>query len=140
VTAHRIDDLTRVLPVLAAHAVLPIVVAEWARCLPLVQPDVLIDARMQKRAMPEALRGVAPLTIGLGPNFVAGMNVDCAIETQWGDDLGRVVWQGPTQPLAGEPRAIAGHGRDRLVYAPVAGIFRTPTKPRHVKVALRHFV
>jgi xanthine dehydrogenase accessory factor len=125
VTAMRVDDLSSVLAMMDAHAVLPVVVADWARCLPLVQPDVLVDARMQKRAVPEALRGVAPLTLGLGPNFHAGMNVDCAIETQWGDDLGHVIWQGPTQPLAGEPRAIGGHGRDRLVYAPVAGVFRT---------------
>ncbi len=88
-------------------------------------PDVLVDARMRKRAQPETQRGLAPLTIGLGPNFVAGETVDLAIETQWGDDLGALVAEGPTKPLGGEPRAFDGHARDRFVYAPVGGVLRT---------------
>lgn len=88
-------------------------------------PEVLVDARMRKRARPEVQRGLAPLTIGLGPNFVAGETTDLAIETQWGDDLGAIVAQGATKPLGGEPRAFAGHARDRFVYAPVGGVLRT---------------
>ena len=90
-----------------------------------VEPDVLVDARMRKRARPEAQRGLAPLTIGIGPNFVAGQTTDLAIESQWGDDLGAVVEHGPTRTLGGEPRAFEGHARDRFVYAPVAGVMRT---------------
>ena len=88
-------------------------------------PDVLVDARMRKRARPEAQRGLAPLTIGVGPNFVAGQTTDLAIETQWGDDLGTVIAGGPTKPLGGEPRSFEGHARDRFVYAPVEGVMRT---------------
>jgi hypothetical protein len=40
--------------------------------------SAVIDARMRKRAVPEGQRGLAPLTIGLGPNFIAGENVDVA--------------------------------------------------------------
>ena len=90
-----------------------------------VVPGVLVDARMRKRATPEVQRGLAPLTIGLGPNFVAGETTDLAIETQWGDDLGAIVAQGATKPLGGEPRAFEGHARDRFVYAPVGGVLRT---------------
>jgi xanthine dehydrogenase accessory factor len=88
-------------------------------------PDVLVDARMRKRARPESQRGLAPLTIGLGPNFVAGETIDLAIETQWGEDLGTIVADGPTKPLGGEPRSFDGHARDRFVYAPVGGVMRT---------------
>jgi xanthine dehydrogenase accessory factor len=88
-------------------------------------PDVLVDARMRKRDRPETQRGLARLTIGLGPNFVAGETTDLAIETQWGDALGAVVTQGTTTPLGGEPRAFEGHARDRFVYAPVGGVMRT---------------
>jgi len=90
-----------------------------------VHPEVLVDARMRKREQPPKQRGLAPLTVGLGPNFEAGANVDVAIETAWGDDLGAVVWQGRTRDLSGEPQPIAGHARDRYVYAPAAGIFTT---------------
>ena len=85
----------------------------------------LVDARMRKRAIPEPQRGLASLTIGLGPNFVAGENVDLAIETGWGDRLGAVIEAGSTLPLAGEPRAIGGVARARFIYAPVAGRFVT---------------
>jgi xanthine dehydrogenase accessory factor len=87
--------------------------------------DVLVDARMRKRVQPERQLGLAPLTIGLGPNFVAGKTTDLAIETQWGDRLGAVVEEGPTRALRGEPRDFDGHGRDRFIYAPVAGVMRT---------------
>lgn len=104
---------------------IPVVVSTPIRVLlPTLAPDVLIDARMRKRAQPETQHGWAPLSVGLGPNFVAGDTVDVAVETSW-EDLGAIVTQGPTRSLAGEPRAILGHERDRLVYAPVAGIFRT---------------
>ena len=33
--------------------------------------------------MPEGQRGNAVVTVGLGPNFVAGETVDLAIETMW---------------------------------------------------------
>ena len=87
--------------------------------------DVLVDARMRKRERPELQIELAPLTIGLGPNIVAGETAHLAIETQWGDDLGKVLAAGATRPLGGEPRSFDGHGRDRFVYAPVAGVLRT---------------
>ena len=90
-----------------------------------LNPDVVIDARMRKRVVPEPQRHLAPRTIGLGPNFVAGEQADIAIETAWGNELGQVIRQGTTRPLEGEPREIAGHMRDRYVYAPVAGVFLT---------------
>ena len=90
-----------------------------------VAPDVMIDARMRKLVVPELQRHLARLTIGLGPNFIAGEQTDIAIETAWGDDLGQVIRQGAPRPLEGEPQEIAGHMRDRYVYAPVAGVFLT---------------
>jgi len=101
------------------------VAQELGDVLAALLPEVLVDARMRKRAQPEGQRGLAPLTIGLGPNFVAGEAVDVAIETQWGDDLGTVVWEGATKPLGGEPRSFEGHARDRFVYAPASGVMRT---------------
>lgn len=90
--------------------------------------SALIDARMRKRAVPENQLGIAPLTIGLGPNFVAGENVDIAIETMWGDRLGEVIEAGSTAALAGEPRPIGGVARERFVYAPDAGRFITSAR------------
>lgn len=104
---------------------IPVVAAPLEALLAAVEPDVLIDARMRKRAQPEPQRGLAPLTVGLGPNFVAGGTVDLAVETQWGEQLGAVLRQGSTAALAGEPKPIEGRGRERYVYAPCGGRFAT---------------
>jgi len=122
--AIRVDELDAVSAILARHTVVPIVVGDFNVVLGLIAPDVLIDARMRKRDSPETQRGLSPLTIGLGPNFVAGETTDVVVETSW-EQLGRVVTRGTALPLQGEPRAIAGHGRDRYVYAPVTGTLFT---------------
>jgi xanthine dehydrogenase accessory factor len=85
---------------------------------------VLVDARMRKRAHAEDQRGHAALVIGLGPGFTVGENCHTAVETGW-DDLGTILTKGSTASLRGEPRALLGHARDRLVYAPRAGIFNS---------------
>ncbi len=104
---------------------IPVVTGTIESVASALKPDVLIDARMRKRAVPEPQRHLAPHTIGLGPNFVAGGQAEIAIETAWGDELGRVIREGTTRPLAGEPSDIGGHMRDRYVYAPHGGEFLT---------------
>ena len=123
--ARRVDDLAALPAALGERAYVPVVVADLESLLSTVRPDVLVDARMRKRAHPECQLDLAPLTIGLGPNFIAGETTHLAIETIWGDDLGTVITSGPTRALAGEPRSFDGHARDRFIYAPVAGVLRT---------------
>jgi len=124
ITAVRIDDVQGLERSLAEQRVVPVLLGDFAAALALLVPDVLVDARMRKRSQPEIQLGLAALTVGLGPNFVAGETVDVAVETSW-EALGAVISQGATQPLSGEPRAIIGHARDRYRYAPHAGVFRT---------------
>ena len=104
---------------------IPVVDIELATVVQAIKPDVVVDARMQKRQPPENQRGLAPFTVGLGPQFVAGENADVAVETAWGERLGAVIKSGPTLALAGEPKELGGHGRDRFVYAPASGRFQT---------------
>ena len=122
VRAVRVDKVDAVAEVLAGLASIPVLVGKWETLLTVVLPQVLIDARMRKREHPETQLGVAPLTIGLGPNFLAGETTDVVVETSW-ERLGDVVIRGASLPLQGEPRAIAGHARDRYVYAPVGARF-----------------
>jgi len=124
VRALRSDGLRDLSSLLVAREAIPVVVADLSEALETVRPEVLVDARMRKRTTPEAQLGLAPLTIGLGPGFVASETTDVVVETSW-EALGRVVTSGSALPLAGEPRAIAGIGRDRYVYAPVSGVFHT---------------
>ncbi len=125
VRARRVDDIVALSDGAGESADVCVTTAGLGFLLAAVQPAVLVDARMRKRDEPEAQMDLAPLTIGLGPGFVAGETTHLAIETQWGASLGAVVTTGTTRPLAGEPRSFEGHGRDRFVYAPAAGVLRT---------------
>lgn len=117
-------DRDGVAAALDRHTFIPITAAPFLEVLAAARWEVLVDARMRKHEVPESQIALAPLTVGLGPNFVAGETVTVAVETSW-EALGRVVLSGPTMPLAGEPRAIAGKSRERYVYAPVAGRFHS---------------
>lgn len=125
VLAKRARSVSDLPYMLRCRRAVPVVDAPLEEVVAKVQPQVLVDARMRKHERPEAQRGLAGLTIGLGPNFEAGKNVDLAVETAWGDELGKVIHAGQTRALAGEPTPIEGHARDRYVYAPAAGVFTT---------------
>ncbi|HKA45494.1 MAG TPA: hypothetical protein VKF40_26140 [Burkholderiales bacterium] len=125
VLAKHQRDCAGVSMMLDCGKALPVASGDFGEMLPLLRPDILIDARMRKRSIPAMLRGQARITVGLGPNFVAGENVDLAIETAWGSHLGSIVRQGATRPLEGEPKEIEGHARDRYIYAPASGLFVT---------------
>lgn len=128
IMAVRLDDPDELSGYFRDRRPIPVLVSPLRAALDSLRWVVLIDARMRKRDQPENLRGLASLVIGLGPGFVAGGNVDWAVETSWGDRLGEVLRNGATMPLAGEPHAIQDVGRERMVYAPVAGRLRARTE------------
>jgi xanthine dehydrogenase accessory factor len=125
IEARRIDDLSQLESILAARAFIPLLVCDFTTLLQVLRPQVLIDARMRKHLEPEKQINLAALTIGLGPNFIAGENVHLAIETRRGDNLGQIITHGSTLPLQGEPVELGGHARDRYIYASTDGLFRT---------------
>ncbi len=125
VAAQLCRDISELSARVNAHALVPLTTLDLALVLAHLHPPVLIDARMRKHDQPEAQITLAPFTVGLGPGFIAGETVHAAVETGWNENLGQVLWRGAARPLEGEPQTIAGHARDRYVYAPAAGTFRT---------------
>jgi xanthine dehydrogenase accessory factor len=125
VGAQLLNDISELTARLAIHDLIPLTTLDLSRILAALRPEVLVDARMRKHDQPEDQITLAPFTVGLGPNFIAGKTVHAAVETGWNQELGQVIWHGATRPLEGEPQTIAGHARDRYVYAPAAGVFRT---------------
>lgn len=99
--------------------------AEIAAALPL---DVVVDARMRKRDVPEDLRAMAPVVIGLGPGFTPGANCTIAIETAWGDRLGDVLREASASRFVSNPRPLGGAGRERFVYAEEGGVWSTDAR------------
>jgi xanthine dehydrogenase accessory factor len=125
VSAQLVKDASELSARLTAHDHVAVITQDISQVLAAFQPEVLVDARMRKQDQPEIQMTLALFTVGLGPNFIAGETVHAAVETGWNEALGKVIWHGATRPLEGEPQTIAGHARDRFVYAPTAGTFRT---------------
>jgi xanthine dehydrogenase accessory factor len=125
VMACRCEGVAELSWALGERVFIPLVIGDLKTWLNACRWDVVVDARMRKRHQPDPLRGIASLTIGLGPGHVAGVTADMAIETKWGDRLGGILHEGSTLPLAGEPRTIEGVGRERNIYAPVAGVLQS---------------
>jgi xanthine dehydrogenase accessory factor len=79
IAAQRVENTAELRSGFDAATAIPVATWSFSEFLQAVPWSAIIDARMRKRATPERQRGSAPLTIGLGPNFVAGDNVDLAI-------------------------------------------------------------
>ena len=95
--------------------------------IPMLEPLAVVDAILAKRNL-GTHRAMAPITVALGPGFVAGQDVDAVIETKRGHDLGRVLWEGSAAANTGIPGVIGGYGRERVIHCPAEGILRNVRK------------
>ncbi len=123
----KLVDLDYNLNEMWAKKEIPVLVDPSASCIDKVHPHVIVDGIIAKKNT-GTYKGQAPLTIGLGPGFAAGTDVDVVIETMRGHDLGRVIYDGFAQPDSGIPGEIAGHSIKRLLRAPDKGLFITACK------------
>lgn len=98
----------------------PVVVDPDGACIGDLEPAVVVDARMAKRNL-GTRRADAPLTVALGPGFVAGRDVDLVIETKRGHSLGTVIEEGAALPDTGVPGRVGGAAARRLLRSPADG-------------------
>lgn len=122
VTARRVDHLAGAQQVWQAGAV-PVLIDPDAAARHEFQPQVILDARMRKRP-PELGKEAAPLVIGLGPGFQAGLDCHAVIETNRGPFLGRVIWEGTAEADTGLPEGVGGMAAERVLRAPLDGVLR----------------
>ena len=119
-TAYYTDDLSVALRIMNQGS--PVIMKDpEGKLIARVHPDVVVDAILAKKNL-GTNRQMAPVTIGLGPGFTAGEDVDAVIETMRGHGLGRVIYEGCALPNTGIPGNIAGFAAERVIHAPVAGI------------------
>lgn len=85
-----------------------------------IKPKAVVDATLCKKNI-GTNRSMAPITIALGPGYVAGEDVDIVVETSRGHDLGRLIFKGPAKKNTGIPGKISGYGIERVVYSPCDG-------------------
>ncbi|MGN8887770.1 selenium-dependent molybdenum cofactor biosynthesis protein YqeB [Blautia sp. HCP28S3_G10] len=120
VVSQLISDMTRCEEVWKAGKI-PIMTDESGEAIKKMKPDAVIDAILAKKNL-GTTKDMAPLTIGLGPGFEAGKDVDYVVETQRGHNLGRIITKGSAAPNTGIPGIIAGYGKERVIHSPAAGV------------------
>ena len=109
---------------LLKQGIVPVIADPEGKARSLLKPDVIVEARMAKRSLSTTLAD-APIVIGLGPGFTAGQEVHAVVETMRGHNLGCVILQGSAQPDTHVPGLVHGYGRERVLWAPCAGRFRS---------------
>jgi xanthine dehydrogenase accessory factor len=85
-------------------------------------PAVVVDAIMAKKNTGTALND-APVVIGVGPGFIAGIDCHGVVETMRGHTLGRLILRGSALPNTGVPGDIGGYTAERLLRAGADGVF-----------------
>jgi xanthine dehydrogenase accessory factor len=115
----RVSDVTE-LESCWQQGTIPLLIDPSGETIRQIRPSAVIDAIIAKRNS-GTHRGMAPVTIALGPGFCAGEDVDVVIETMRGHDLGRLIFKGSAAPNTGIPGEIGGKSGQRVIHAPVAG-------------------
>ncbi len=122
ITARLAASTGQVEEILEAGNVAVLVDPQWS-AVRLLQPMAVIDAIIAKKNLGTST-SEAPVVIGLGPGFTAGLDVHAVVETQRGHDLGKVILSGAAAPNTGSPGEIGGYSMERLLRSPGEGIFR----------------
>lgn len=105
-----------------AAGYIPVLVDPEGRSVPKLKPDALVDAILAKRNLGTKITD-APVVIGVGPGFTAGVDCHAVVETMRGHSLGRVIHAGSALPNTGIPGLIGGFAGERVLRAPADGVF-----------------
>ena len=122
VTAQRIDAVSEMEEVFAGGCV-PLLVDPKGASIAELHPDIVVDAIIAKRNL-GTTKEMAPLVIGVGPGFTAGVDVDLVIESMRGHNLARILEEGSALPNTGIPGNIGGFTKERVIHAPAEGFIQ----------------
>ena len=107
---------------LLAEGVVPVLADPQLTCLPALRPDGLVDAILAKKNLGTHITD-APVVVGVGPGFTAGVDCHAVVETMRGHTLGRVIYDGAALPNTNIPGLIGGYAGERVLRAPADGVF-----------------
>ena len=119
IVSERADNLDEIKNIWADGRI-PVYIDSQMEIVSKIKPIAVIDAIIAKKNL-GMRKGIAPITIALGPGFEAGKNVDVVIETQRAHNLGRIIFEGFAAENTGVPGIIKGYGKERVIHAPASG-------------------
>ncbi|WP_353094527.1 selenium-dependent molybdenum cofactor biosynthesis protein YqeB [Tissierella praeacuta] len=103
---------------------IPVYIDEKGEIIDGIKPMAVVDSIIAKKNL-GTNREMAPITIGVGPGFEAGVNVDLVVETKRGHNLGKVIYKGKAENNTGIPGNVMGYTEERVIRAKKAGIFKS---------------
>ncbi len=104
--------------------VIPVVIDPEADYIKTFKPLIVVDASIEKRNTCMT-KNLAPITIAVGPGFIAGKDVDVVIESNRGHNLGKLIFDGMAEENTKIPGKIEGFSWERVLYSPCQGVFNT---------------
>lgn len=102
---------------------IPVYIDSEGKIIEDIKPLAVIDAILAKKNL-GTNKSMAPITIGVGPGFKAGEDVDLVIESNRGPDLGKIIHHGKAEKNTGIPGEVMGYKEERVFRAPCNGIVK----------------
>lgn len=125
-TAVLVKNTAEVYPVIEEGKI-PVMVDPEGESIAALKPEIVADAIIAKKNLGTYI-DMAPVTIGLGPGFCAGKDVDYCVETKRGHNLGRIICEGFAVADTGVPGNIGGYTKERVIHAAAEGTFYNVSK------------
>lgn len=122
VKAFKANDINEVYDILNDNNI-PVVVDSKGEYIKKLNPFVLVDAILAKKNIGTKIN-FAPIVIGVGPGFCAGVDVHAVIESNRGHNLGKVILNGYAEANTGVPGNINGFSTERVIRSHKSGIVK----------------
>ncbi len=123
VEARLVHDAPEALEVLGRTDAIPVLVDPECRCVAELSADAVVDAILAKRNL-GTTADMAPVVVGVGPGFTAGVDCHAVVETMRGHTLGRAYYEGSALPNTAVPGLVGGFAGERVLRAAADGVFR----------------
>lgn len=120
VTARCARNLNDIFKIIGSKEI-PVYIDKEGLIIKDLKPIALVDCILAKKNLGTKI-DQAPITIGVGPGFTAGVDVDLVVESMRGHNLGKVIYNGPAMENTGIPSNVLGYGEERVIRASSDGI------------------
>jgi xanthine dehydrogenase accessory factor len=123
VQSNLVNDIDEALEI-SKNKIIPVLVDAKGNSIKAIDPVAVIDGRMLKKDVDTTITS-SPILIGLGPGFTVGQNCHAVVETNRGENLGKVILEGKAQEYTGIPAEVKNYTNERVLRSPANGNFIT---------------
>ena len=102
---------------------IPVYIDPEGKIIGEINPLAVVDCIIAKKNLGTSKK-LAEITIGVGPGFEAGVDVDLVIESKRGHYLGKVIHKGMAAVNTGIPGETMGFTEERILRAGASGIVK----------------